>query len=328
MSIKGKAALGAVFDTKCGVQVQVVDTLDHIQEKVRIRWMDSAANEVDVSIYHLQKGLVKNPCQNFDQRRKYNPGDVFESLSSGQYTVLQVQDSLSVRIQFHNTGAVTTEPGRSVVRGEVRDPLAPLIMGRGFIGQGKYKPHENEPAYARWSNMFTRCYDPSSVGWVAYGAKGANVAEVWFNFQNYAEWYYRVNPSGLMGLEVDKDILHPGNMTYSPDYCSIVPKYVNNAIIIRHRGNPTYPIGVKYNCRKKKFKSDFRLDKNHHQLGFFSTAIEAHSHWQEIKANQLEGIVHRYVKEECFNTNVADAIMKRVWDLRTNAATGMVTDSL
>ena len=64
------------------------------------------------------------------------------------------------------------------------------------------------------------------------------------------------------------------------------------------------------------------------RLGRFATPEEAHAAWQIGKAEALEFVINRYAQEECFRTDVADALMRRVWDLRLDNANGVETKSL
>lgn len=60
-------------------------------------------------------------------------------------------------------------------------------------------------------------------------------------------------------------------------------------------------------------------------LGTFSDPMEAHKVWQLNKANHIEATVGRYAAEKWFDTQVADALISRVWKLRTDAQLGTET---
>lgn len=114
--------------------------------------------------------------------------------------------------------------------GKIKCPYEPRAYGVGYIGEGKYKPLENEKptrSYSTWQHMLMRCYSeeyqikkPSYVD--------CSVCNEWHNFQNFAEWYEE-NYYEISGekMQLDKDILFKGNKIYSPDTCIFVPIKVN-----------------------------------------------------------------------------------------------------
>lgn len=106
------------------------------------------------------------------------------------------------------------------------------MYGIGYYGDGKYTARINgikTEEYIKWFSMFNRCYDEK------YQKKqptyiGCSVAEEFWNFQNFAEWYNKKKYVCNYQLELDKDLLYEGNKIYSPSKCCLLPKEINNAI--------------------------------------------------------------------------------------------------
>jgi hypothetical protein len=120
--------------------------------------------------------------------------------------------------------------GADVVRGNVKNPYYPGILGRGFIGVGEfastYPGAGTRKEYLLWKTMLVRCYDPKKADYYrTYLDK--DVCEHWYNYQNFAYWCQDQAGFNLPYFELDKDILVPGNKIYSPETCVFVPREVN-----------------------------------------------------------------------------------------------------
>lgn len=57
----------------------------------------------------------------------------------------------------------------------------------------------------------------------------------------------------------------------------------------------------------------------------FETEKEAHHYWQVEYALHIQEQVNKYSKEIFFDSRVADALLKRAWDLQLAASTGEIT---
>lgn len=80
------------------------------------------------------------------------------------------------------------------------------------------------PIYFMWHDMKTRCYDPKSDRFNAYGKRGIVVCEEWRkDYKIFNTW---VNTNGWKrGLQIDR-IDNNGN--YTPENCRIVSKKQNS----------------------------------------------------------------------------------------------------
>lgn len=186
------------------------------------------------------------------------------------------------------------------------------------------------PYYNRWKDVLRRTnpkYErPSGNNYL-----GCSVDFGWLRASQFKCW---MEEQQWEGLQLDKDILVKGNKVYSSETCAFVPAYINSCLSTNKGLNNGSPIGVKIESRNKKATSkNFRADINQMSggikyLGAFYTEKEAHAAWQLAKAVEIELYINRYAKEGCFRTDVADALMQRVWDLRLDNANGVETKSL
>ncbi len=79
---------------------------------------------------------------------------------------------------------------------------------------------ENAKDYQTWHSMLRRCYSPVfKKDKPTY--EGCEVCEEWLHFSVFRKWYAANNKANW---ELDKDLLIPGNKTYSPETCIFVPR--------------------------------------------------------------------------------------------------------
>lgn len=215
--------------------------------------------------------------------------------------------------------------------GKVQNPYAPVVQGVGFIGVGKYSPVRHKREHSVWASMLIRAYDQDYKDWKP-SYREVSVSKDWLNFQNFAEWC-NSQKGFFEKYHLDKDLLLSGNKTYSPSACRFVPAYVNTILTTSARIRGEYPIGV-HKIAGSKIKpysvqiKNGGLEKSPRYLGIYATPLDAHKVWQEAKAVQIELVISRYAEEKVFDMEVADALMCRVWKLRTDAAKGVETLTL
>ena len=151
-------------------------------------------------------------------------GSIHKSNKCGYLEVISYVNAFEVNIKFINTGETYTVNSGNIRKGNVKDIMFPSVCGVGFVGKGEYLVRFNDKltkAYQVWSDMIKRCYSekrqkrqPTYIG--------CTVCDEWHNYQVFADWYYKNLPEGIERYEVDKDIINPGNKTYSPEMCTIV----------------------------------------------------------------------------------------------------------
>jgi len=84
---------------------------------------------------------------------------------------------------------------------------------------------------------------------------------------------------------LDKDILFEGNKVYSAETCVFVTNMVNSFANDRGNDRGEWIIGVYWNKRAGKFKSQCRnpFTRKCEYLGYFTSELEAHQTWLKRK---------------------------------------------
>lgn len=170
------------------------------------------------------------------------------------------------------------------------------------------------PTYRAWHSMLVRCYSERHLDFYS----DVTVYEPWKSFSVFEKWHIN---NYVDGWHLDKDILNAGNRIYSPTNCSYVPGFLNMLLTARSKLRGDHPLGVSFCKRGMKFVATISggaKSKSKH-LGYFKTPQEAHQAWQWAKAEQIEKVLNKYAKEPFgFRTDVADALVNRIWQLRLN----------
>ena len=223
-------------------------------------------------------------------------GKVFKSTSSGDFKVLKYKDSKNVEIQFLNTGyEVTVELGH-IKSGLIKDQYSPSVYGVGIFGT-KYPSkvsgiHTKE--YTLWCNMLQRCYSttlkkqrPTYVG--------CEVSDKFKSYEYFYEWCQSQVGFGIVGFELDKDLLTKGNKVYSEDSCVFLPIEINTVLTKCTSSRGEYLIGTHWSNSNKAFVARVRKNKGEQErLGSFNTEIEAFNAYKEAKENYLKELANKW----------------------------------
>ena len=203
-----------------------------------------------------------------------------------------------IDIQFVKDGTVIKNRRYgNFKKGSIENPMTPSVCGIGCIGIGKFKSRDENgkptKCYIAWRNMLMRCYDPK---WHEKEPtyKGCTVCQEWWNFQVFAEWYYKhYYELENERMTLDKDILNKGNKVYSPENCVFVPQSINNLFTKRNKLRGKYPIGV----HKKRNKFQAHLNKGDGKpiyLGLYATPNEAFLAYKHAKEKYIKEVAEEY----------------------------------
>ena len=151
------------------------------------------------------------------------------------------------------------------------------------------KELENK-AKSVWDGIKYRC----KVGRKNY--EDCEICEEWEIFENFKKWYmehyYEVYGCDM---EVDKDILIPGNRIYSPETCMIVPQRINE--LFRTFSNKyNLPSGIV--LLKKDVKNGrYRVTYSGNFLGYFKTIKDACIAHEYAKKGAINEVAKTYKKD-------------------------------
>lgn len=169
--------------------------------------------------------------------------------------------------------------------------MGKLLYGVAFNSKGRHKTQLNgkrTPAYQAWWDMLRRCYS-SKFQKENLTYIGCTVTKDWYDFQNFAEWFYCHEYSDK-GYQLDKDLLFPDSKMYSPETCCFVPQKLNTLLLDSAAARGRHPLGVCFDKSRGKFQAQLKINGKSKYLGRFDTSGEAHQVYKAAK--------ERYVKNE------------------------------
>ena len=223
-------------------------------------------------------------------------GEVGYNNNGEKMIIVRCGDAKDISVQFDDGTIVEHRTYDEFKTGRIKNPFFPIVYGVGFIGVGKFKTCDKNgkktKCYMTWLNMLMRCYDPKrQEKYPTY--KGCTVCEEWWNFQNFAEWYYsHYYEIENEKMNLDKDILHKGNKVYSPNNCVFVPQFINTLFVKCDKVRGDCPIGV----RKKgnKFEAQLSRGNGMEHLGYYTTPIEAFQAYKKAKEQYIKEVAEEY----------------------------------
>lgn len=264
----------------------------------------------------FETGKIKNP--NFKHSTTKNKvGEIGYNKFGSKMIIIKYRNNRDIDVYFpQNDWIARNKQYYNFKKGAVSCPYERTVYGIGYIGEGEYKIHDENgkhtKCYRTWYDMLKRCYDekhrekyPTYIGCEVYNE--------WYNFQNFAKWYYD-NYYKIEGerMCLDKDVLVKHNKIYSPDTCIFVPYNINVLFVKSDKIRGEYPIGVSYNKRNKKFIAqcsvyDYKENKNKNKnLGLYNTPEEAFKVYKQFKENYIKEIADKYKQQ--IPTKLYDAL--------------------
>lgn len=181
------------------------------------------------------------------------------------------------------------------------------------------------PYYSRWRSMITRCY-----GGRASAYDDVFVCEEWLYASNFVNW---MKGQYWEGLELDKDILAPGNKEYSPETARFVPDYLNSLLVTSKAKRGRWPLGV-YHYPKtvgmtgtlsKPFQAKLWVANKRKYLGMYSDPCSAHREWQIAKVNSIQLQLNRYRNEVFYLEEIDRSLSDRAEEIRKDYLAGRET---
>ena len=171
----------------------------------------------------------------------------------------------------------------------------------------------------KWQNRF-----PTYIG--------LSVHESFLRASIFVDWMKsQITTENGEPLQLDKDILYPGNKEYSPNTCAFVPKFLNMSLNICERASGGLPKGVRsYTLKSGKTRYYWEVEAASGRLrkGGITCKWEAHKEWQLARASVIEQAIEKYKLMDCYREDVAYAVKARADKLRYDAKFGLETTRL
>ncbi|MEH7419557.1 hypothetical protein V7266_30455 [Neobacillus drentensis] len=230
-------------------------------------------------------------------KMKNRVGEINENNYLSTMEIVEYNGALDVVVKFDNDKLVHTSYNK-FKKGQVRNPYDPSVCEVGYLGEGKHKASENgkqTKVYVVWYSMLNRAYSEKfHKRQSTY--KEVTVCQEWWNFQNFAEWfyenYYEIDNEPI---SLDKDILVKGNKVYSAETCVFVPDRLNTLIVNCNSARGSLPIGVTFNKITKKYQTQCANGKGEVvPLGHYNSPEEAFEVYKQFKENVIKQVVSEY----------------------------------
>ena len=222
-------------------------------------------------------------------------GKKFKTNNFGEVVIIRYNGSISVEVQFINTGYETTTTIMQIKKGTVKDKTVPSIYGVGVVGNELVIDNlGNLPKeYKLWQDMLKRCYNSKFVQ-KNPTYKDCHVSENFKYYPYFKDWCSKQIGFGNDGWHLDKDILVKGNKLYSEDTCCFVPREINYLLVNRrlHRGE--YPVGVSYDKQRDKFVAGYSVNGVRKGLGRYDTIEEAFRVYKLAKESHIKQIAEAW----------------------------------
>lgn len=217
-------------------------------------------------------------------------GSVYTNRFGNSYSVKTYVSYAKILVEFSEPHKHTVwSAGKEVIKGACKSPYDKRLIGRGYIGEGKYTPKGHKSIYRVWKDMIERCYirKRKTEAYI-----DCNVYDSWFNFQEFAEWCENQKGFGMKDWQLDKDILVKGNKTYGPMFCRFVPRKINSVFISRRNYRGSLPIGVALSYGR--FQASVCSNGKSKFLGNFDNAKEAFQAYKIEKEKVIKSYTEEY----------------------------------
>ena len=206
--------------------------------------------------------------------------NVYTSNNYGDFRIVKYVNCGHVGVEFINTGYMTITQSAHIIRGHVKDPLAPKVYGVGYVGIGQHAAYIDNIKtikYSVWSGMLERCYS-DKLHYKHPSYIGCTVCDDWHDFQVFADWF-EINY--IKGYDLDKDIKIKGNRIYSPTTClfvtqkdNIIEASAKHYIFINPQGVKVNVYNLSEFCRGSELKA-------RSMSAVHSGKRKTHKHWRK-----------------------------------------------
>lgn len=200
---------------------------------------------------------------------------------------------------------------------QVKNPYDKTFYGVGYLGEGAYSSITHRRILKTWQGMLERCYEPYYIN-KHFTYKDCYVCDEWLCFQNFARWYednyYECNNERI---ELDKDILHKGNKTYSPETCVFVPQRINKLLTKSDKLRGKLPIGCAKCERDRKILVQCNTNKGKQEkLGTFplDRPFQAFYTYKTFKEAYIKQVADEY--KNLIPNKLYEALYK--WEVEIN----------
>lgn len=173
-----------------------------------------------------------------------------------------------------------------------------LMSGRGVYDPSvlsvKSQPHLPR-LYRLWADMFTRT---SPAYWSKRPAySGTIVDPAFIHFADFASWAVKQANWDKPGYQLDKDILHRGNLRYGPDTCVFVPLALNSLLTKPANRRRDLPIGSRREKGCDALIVSLSINGQKKYIGRFKSADDAFAAYKQAKEAEIKRVAELWKSE-------------------------------
>jgi len=213
-------------------------------------------------------------------------------------TIVRYKNNKDIDVIFEDGTLIKNVRYDTFRNGMLKNRNKPIKFNKGYIGYGIYNNYQHRKCYNAWAGMMDRCYGNRQPTY-----SGCYVDDEWFNFQNFAKWFYE---NYRDGYDLDKDILFKGNKVYSKKTCCFVPRQINMILVYPYNLKGKSSRGVTFNGQK--YIAKITINNVQEIIGYYSSDEEAHKAYLKAKYERIHEIANIYrfrITKPCY-----DALMK------------------
>lgn len=273
-------AINFVADAKISI-VKSLNEPDEIKELLLKRYENFRIFYLNDNENSLRKSEKKKPGKRVNSIPNIPTiGQEFKTNSGTIYKVVDVVDSENITIQFSDGRRRRVSNG-NMVKGKIRDFMAPTVEGIGMIGCERI---EDESLCSRWREM---------IRVVSKHPDKHSICEEWKNYSLFAQW---AMTSGLYveGWMINKDILKGRSKEFSPSTVCFVPKEISKIVTCGNYSSTDKVKGISMNNKLYHVSATIggnRISK------YFKVLEEAEKFLKDQKRKHLKELIEKHKDE-------------------------------
>ena len=179
-----------------------------------------------------------------------------------------------------------------------------LVQGFGINDLRDQRKTSKE--FSLWCDMLTRCYSEKLHARIPI-YKDCSTSNEFRRYSDFKNWCQGQIGFGVVGFELDKDIIRKGNKEYHPDKCVFLPREVNAFLRTRKKSRGLLPIGVTTLSRSSGYMATINQKKKTAYLGTFPTPELAFQAYKVAKEQAIKNMANKW--KDKIDPRAYDALM-------------------
>lgn len=292
--INPKDRIGLKFILDNSEEIEIIDYVN--SRSCTVKFVSCGTIRKDANWGNIVRGKLSKINYKSVDNINIKLSTVYEQFCGDSLEIIEYINPHNCTVQFKSDNSIRKNIRfQNIENGNVLNHNTlnnPTVYNIGYFGIGEFD--STNKSYNIWKEMFRRCYDEQfKINNPTYNE--CIVVESWFNYQNFAQWYYQNLPKTEEKLifNLDKDILFPGNKIYGPNTCCIIPEKLN-CIFVKPSIERDLPVGVTKSPTKGKYVASLSKNQIRYNLGTFTTIEEAFKTYKIEKEKYVKEVSEEY----------------------------------